>query len=260
MLKYSPKGALCPVLASAMQKLFKITSEKGLMASLIITDGKHAEFSLSLDPDWSCCKMNKLPGGDISVRIRSKREDYKTTAEQKAHIERTINGLALMYQVVNDAQAGLTGVMTDLQRAVKFEHYGEEFKGHTSEPPDPDKVPSTLKEAADLIHATLDADQIEWIKRTPVYEALPQLHHGFGQNLRNSWSLHEDTPLRRYVRETYGLFGHADDLTSLIFTWLWAEVKGGGPDAEVVLEAEGLKAHWRKGGINPETGEKGLIL
>ena len=264
MLKYQPKGALSPDLAAAMSKLFKIISDRGLMAALSITDGRHGEFHISLDPDWSCCTMNKLPGGDVSVRIKSARKDYVTTEDQKATLERTVSGLAMLFKMVDTHRESLTSVMSDLHKQLKFSHYGEEFKGHTTEPPDPDKVPTTLEEAAELIFATMDDDMIGWVKKTPIYDALPQLHHGFGQQLRNSWSLWEkDTPLHKHVRERLGLWGHADDITTLIFSVLWSKVRGEPTEVAetaLTLEAEGMKLHWRKDGINPETGEKGIIL
>ena len=260
MLKYNPKGALSPALAKVMQKIANLIREHDLMASVTISDGKHGEFYLAIDPSWSCCSQSKLPGGDIQVRIRSQRAEYKTTADQKRHIEETLNGLAIVNKCNSYHKESLHSVLADLSKVMAFTTYGEEFRGHTADPPDPDKVPATLEEAADLIHATLDEGQIKWVKETNLYDALPQLRHGFGQQLRNSWSLWEDGPLRKHVQERLGLFGHGDDLSALVFTALWAKVRGDEVFPDLVAEADGMKAHWRSMGINPLTGEKGTIV
>jgi hypothetical protein len=263
-LKYNPKGAFSPKLAKLMSALARLCQDSGMMASLAITDGTTGEFFIPLDAEWSCVKMDKLPGGDIQVRIKSKREDYPSAAAQKAHIEKTVNGLGLLFKMVDHHRESLAAVMADLQKAINFTHYGEEFKGHTADPPDPEKKPETLAEAAELIYATLDHDQLMWVKNTSLYDAMPNLHHSFGQQLRNAWGLWEpDNPLQKFVREEWQLFGHADDLSTLIFTQLWGRVRGEPEEvtlASLNLEVEGMKQHWRQAGINPETGEKGIIV
>ena len=264
MLSYRPDGALSPRLAKIMKLLSKEIIKEDLMASVMITDGKHGEFYIGVDPDWSCCTMDRIPGGDISVKIRSKLSDYKDRAEQKAHVEQTINGLALLYKMGQDHESNLMSILGDLKKVISFSHYGEEYNSHTADPPDPDKVPETLEEAAELIFATMDKDMLKWARATPLYEALPVIHHGFGRTLRNSWSLHEPgTPIKAHVLARLGLWGHGDDLSTLIFTALWGRVRGEPAEvteAALQLEAEGMKAHWEKMGINPETGEKGIIM
>lgn len=258
MLSYRPDGALSPRLARIMKLLSKEIIKDDLMASVMITDGVHGEFFLGVDPDWSCCTMSRIPGGDISVKVRSHHSDYKNLEEQKEHLGRTINGLAMLYKMGTDNTASLMAILSALKKSISFEHSDEEETSHGADLPDPDKVPATLEEAAELIHATLDADMLAWVKKTPLHTALPVIHHGFGRELRNSWILHEkDTPLKGHIRERLGLWGHGDDATVLIFTALWGRV--GGEPAEVIeaslqLEAEEMKRHWQEVGVNPQTG------
>jgi hypothetical protein len=264
MFTYQPKGALSPRLARTVSKLFKVVKEEELMVSLAVSDGKHGEFYLCVDPGWSACKMTKTPEGNISVRVRSKAEDYPNREEQKKHIERTINGLALMFKCVDDNRTSLMRVLDEVRKVISFESYGEEFEAHTDgETPDPDVIPGTIEEAVELLYSTLGEDQLAWAKKTPLYDALPQIHMGFGMKLRNKWQLHErGTPMKQHILERFSLFGHGDDVTVLVFTALWGRVRGEPQeviDASLALEVEGMKAHWRKHGINPLTGEKGIV-
>ncbi len=238
MKRYNPKGALSPRLAKVMAKLAKVIQDEDLMATITLSDGKDTEFFCPVDPDWSCIRMAVLPGGDVAVRIR---------AAVNGEIERTVKGLTSMYQILECQLGNLTGTMAKLKSEV--------LDAAVVEPP---RTPQTVEEAADMILGTMTPEMLAWVKTTSLIEAGPHIHHGFGREIRNSWSLWEDTPLRRDIQERFKLFGHGDDLSHLIFTVLWARVRGEDPRLEE--EVEHLKAHWRKEGFNPETGEEGIIL
>ena len=108
---------------------------------------------------------------------------------------------------------------------------------------DPDSVPNTVSEAVNRLYDSLNVEEIAGIKK------LHQLgsHHGFGTFLRNSWSLWEDTPLKRDAVATYGI-AHADDISSLIRDWVVAKVCAEELDPHEVCER--FHEHWERNGTD----------
>ena len=83
-----------------------------------------------------------------------------------------------------------------------------------------DIVPSTVEKAVDLIVDALAEEDINYIKQ----HSSESIHLTIGQYIRNSWSLwYQDTPLKRDAVHTYKI-AHADDISGLIFEWVWHKV------------------------------------
>lgn len=102
---------------------------------------------------------------------------------------------------------------------------------------DQDHVPSTVTAAVGDIVATLDADDILYIKSD---HNSSSVHHGIGMHIRNAWSLWDAV-------NTYGI-AHADDISSLIWAWVWASVREEPFDPLKYVET--YHEHWRKQGTN----------
>lgn len=74
------------------------------------------------------------------------------------------------------------------------------------------------------------------------------VHFSAGMFVRNSWSLWApDSPLKRDAVERYGI-AHADDISGLIFDWVFAEVRGETFDPKKTCDR--YHEHWRKYGTN----------
>ena len=118
-----------------------------------------------------------------------------------------------------------------------------------------DKVPITLDEAVQMLYDALEPADIAEIKKHHPGD----VHFDLGMFLRNTWSLWEDTPLTRNVKERFKIFGHGDDISSIILHMLWEKVIGTPPwlgDHAVEELVEGFKKHWRRQGIDPVTGKE----
>ncbi len=118
---------------------------------------------------------------------------------------------------------------------------------------DDDKVPSTVDEAIDMMVAAMEPAERE------AFAALDgaDVHHGFGTNVRNTWSLWEqDTPLQRDFIKRFGLFGHADDISAIIIASARAKLVGGDVLAEQQRLTNRFKRHWASMGLDPLTGER----
>lgn len=114
-------------------------------------------------------------------------------------------------------------------------------------------IPNTLHEAINTLYNDLKQDEIDFIKSND--NSL--IHHGTGMTIRNNWKLWEkDTPFKHDIKEKYNLFGHGDDCSGLIFTGLWAKVKGHNVDSALKKEAKRYTTHWKNSGIDPVTGEE----
>lgn len=122
-----------------------------------------------------------------------------------------------------------------------------------------DKVPATLDEAVQMLYDALEPADLAVFRNTEP----GNLHHGFGRFLRNHWSLWDDTPVTRDIKQRFGIFGHGDDISAILLHMLWEKVKGRKGTApwlenEHTVEAlvEKFKVHWRKYGVDPATGKK----
>ena len=119
-----------------------------------------------------------------------------------------------------------------------------------------DKVPNTLDEAVQMLYDSLDYEDLVRIRGIKP----ESVHFTFGMTMRNTWSLWEDTPLTRDIKQRFKIFGHGDDMSGIIMRALWLKVVGTPPwlKPEHTLEAEveNYRVHWRKHGVDPETGKK----
>lgn len=116
-----------------------------------------------------------------------------------------------------------------------------------------DRVPSTVDEAIDMLIATMTDKEKDGF--TGVDSSV--IHHGFGTYVRNMWSLWEtDTPLQRDFIQRFGLFGHADDISSIIISSAQAKIDG--RDVVKIQQqlVECIKKHWTTLGLDHRTGRR----
>jgi hypothetical protein len=84
-------------------------------------------------------------------------------------------------------------------------------------------LPFTHEQAVNLL---LKANWTQLERKTMLEGGLFNLHHNFGEHIRNSWHLWEPTsPLARHYQKVHGI-GHADDMSSLIILDLLARMRG----------------------------------
>jgi hypothetical protein len=104
----------------------------------------------------------------------------------------------------------------------------------------PDLVPISVKEAAEIIANGADAETKAMFVESPSI-----LHLGLGMQVRNAWSFWEpDTPLKRDAIETYKI-AHADDISGLVFEWARNMILGN-KDFNPVAYCDNFHAHWAK--------------
>lgn len=117
---------------------------------------------------------------------------------------------------------------------------------------DPDFVPATLDEAIDTIIKTLRKKDIKYIQS----QTADSVHFSTGMHLRNNWSLWDTTtPLSRDIQRKYDIWGHGDDISSLILDGVWAKVRGENIEAKLNKTVEEIKSHWEKFGVDWRTGK-----
>ena len=84
---------------------------------------------------------------------------------------------------------------------------------------DPDRVPTTLDEALEMLERRMSNEDREFLENSDK-KPTAQMHHKFGMSLRNDWSLWEkDMPLVKWFNER-GI-SHADDMSAIILTSIW---------------------------------------
>lgn len=91
-------------------------------------------------------------------------------------------------------------------------------------PLNPDIVPSTIKQAVDILFDMLEPDDIKYINGREDPHAIS--HFSLGRFLRNNWGMWEtESPLKNDAIQTYKI-AHADDISGLILSWVFALAKG----------------------------------
>lgn len=106
-----------------------------------------------------------------------------------------------------------------------------------------DFVPGTITQAVDHIIESLTEEDKNFIKENPP----ERIHFVTGMAIRNAWSLWEtDTPIKRNAINTYKI-AHADDISGLIFAWVWAKINQQPFDPQEYCQR--YHDHWAKMGI-----------
>lgn len=109
---------------------------------------------------------------------------------------------------------------------------------------DQDFVPSTIEAAVDHIVKVLEEDELKFIVQENGSTAV--IHHTAGRYMRNTWSLWSpDTPLKRDAVNKY-LIAHPDDISGLIFDWVFAKVRGESFDPQECCNR--FHEHWKQYG------------
>lgn len=105
--------------------------------------------------------------------------------------------------------------------------------------------PQTVEEAVGKLVSGLTPEDINHIKdptSSPV-----DIHHFGGMQMRNQWKLwYPDTPLKRDAVMKYGI-AHADDISGLIFEWVWHKVRDVVFDPVAYCHTT-FDTHWRAAG------------
>ncbi len=105
-----------------------------------------------------------------------------------------------------------------------------------------DYVPATLEEAINYLYSELDKKDIGYIKNNQPFT----IHFHLGRSIRNAWSLEDQTTrLALDINKKYKL-SHIDDFSGMIFTGLWAKVRGLDVKKELKKAATGYLKHWEK--------------
>jgi len=116
-----------------------------------------------------------------------------------------------------------------------------------------DIIPTTLYGAIEQLYSELPRASIDYIK---THEDSSGIHFTSGMALRNSWNLWDTkSPLNKDIQTKYGLYGHGDDVSGIIYAGLWARVKNDNVDKAMQEAADSYIKHWSEMGINPKTGE-----
>lgn len=105
---------------------------------------------------------------------------------------------------------------------------------------DPDKVPATIEESVKTLVASLSEEDVKYIK---TLENHYSCHFSAGMAIRNNWSLWSpDSPLKRDAVDKYKI-AHADDISGLMFAWVWALVRE--EPFDPLKHVEVYHTHWK---------------
>jgi hypothetical protein len=112
-------------------------------------------------------------------------------------------------------------------------------------------TPTTLNEGIDILYSTLTPKDIEFIKT----EDHSTIHFTAGMSLRNNWKLWDKkSPINKDIQARFNL-SHGDDCSGLLYTGLWAKVRGLNVEDELNKCAKSYHEHWNDMGVDALTGE-----
>jgi hypothetical protein len=113
-------------------------------------------------------------------------------------------------------------------------------------------APATINEAIDRIVASLEPDEVEYLKGNSAF-----VHFTAGMAMRNEWGLWAETsPIKTDFIQRFKLFGHADDMSGIILEGVRAKLLSKNVDKTLQDTAEGYRKHWKdKCNLNPKTGK-----
>jgi hypothetical protein len=113
-------------------------------------------------------------------------------------------------------------------------------------------IPKTLDEAINTLYSALNAEDIKFIKEND-HSAI---HFFGGMQMRNDWHLWDKkSSINKDIQTRFHLC-HGDDCGGLIFTGLWAKVRGKNVVTELNKCAARYTKHWLKEGYDPMTGKE----
>lgn len=103
-----------------------------------------------------------------------------------------------------------------------------------------EEPPTTIAEAVDRIVTGLSDQDRDFIKKN----SPSAVHFSAGMAMRNAWGLwKKDSPIKLDAIDKYKI-AHADDISGLIHSWVWARVRG--EDFDPVKHCDTFHEHWRK--------------
>ena len=116
----------------------------------------------------------------------------------------------------------------------------------------PKDIPKTLNEAIEKLYSDLTAEDVKFITENDH----SSIHFFGGMRMRNDWHLWDKkSPINKDIQKRFKL-SHGDDCSGLIFTGLWANVRGLDVTKELKKCASSYIKHWKKSGVDPMTGKK----
>lgn len=103
--------------------------------------------------------------------------------------------------------------------------------------------PQTIRQAVDYICDMMDEEGIEYIQNN----SSASIHHTAGRFIRNDFGLWDkEAPIVQDAIKNYGI-AHADDISGLIYSWVWAIYRK--EEFDPVKEYEIFHKHWKMFGM-----------
>ena len=116
----------------------------------------------------------------------------------------------------------------------------------------PQTIPKTLDEAIEKLYSDLSDKDVKFIEENDH----SSIHFGGGMTMRNNWNLWDKkSPLNKDIQKRFHL-AHGDDCSGLIFTGLWAKVKGEDVGRALDRCAARYTKHWKSMGVDPITDKE----
>lgn len=104
------------------------------------------------------------------------------------------------------------------------------------------KYPEFEKTISNIIHdITEEKDFYEVVRDTEEKRVISMTHSNYGQYIRNSYSLWEDSALTKEMRDMG--FTHADDMSSTLIKCAIRDIKG--EPREIEKEIQHYKEFWK---------------
>lgn len=114
-----------------MAELEAFAKERGISMSIVITDGRHAEFGNFLNAEFGCLFFEKNEDGRQTVRIRT--SHLSDRAEKKTRLEKTAGMLRMSIDLLNLLSDQCQALYNALVGVIKIEHESGKIIPHNGD-------------------------------------------------------------------------------------------------------------------------------
>jgi hypothetical protein len=111
-----------PAMESARTEIIEVLKKHDLMGAVMICGKERSGFFHEVSPSWSCATVQDKPDGSVEVRIKAKREDFKSLDEQRDVVSKTIGGFMGLLHVHKFVGQNLSSLLNMISNKFEIKH------------------------------------------------------------------------------------------------------------------------------------------
>lgn len=107
-------------IAKALDEITAVLKKHDMAGLVLVANPTHVDWRMHISPSWSCARFEEATGGGVMLRVRAKKEDFPTVADQKLCLERTVGTFVTFQDTMRALEGKLDDVLVMLSQHVNF--------------------------------------------------------------------------------------------------------------------------------------------